>query len=119
MRVGRLRGAHSERHAFREKQTDDLTGVGAQLLADHDAARQLGGSSSAPRMALWSVMHSTSMPDATTASSTSSGVVVQSPDHIVWECRSTRTQPGRTGCARCGWRSIASALAAGTRAMTR
>ena len=33
-------------------------------------------SSSAPRMALWSVMHSTSMPDATTASSSSSGVVV-------------------------------------------
>ncbi len=40
-------------------------------------------SSTAPRIALWSVMHKTSMPDATTASSTSSGVVVQSPDHIV------------------------------------
>ena len=51
-------------------------------------------SSSAPRMALWSVMHSTSRPDSTTACSSSSGVVVESPDHIVWLCRSTRTQPG-------------------------
>ena len=52
-------------------------------------------SSSAPRMALWSVMHSTSIPHSTTASSSSSGVVVESPDHIVWLWRSTRTQPGR------------------------
>ncbi len=40
---GRLRGAHTERHAFREEQTDDFTCVGAELLADHDAARQLAG----------------------------------------------------------------------------
>ena len=38
-----IRSAHTERHAFREEQTDDLTCVGAQLLADHDAARQLAG----------------------------------------------------------------------------
>ena len=57
-------------------------------------------SSTAPRIALWSVMQSTSMPDATTASSISSGVVVQSPDHIVCEWKSTRTHPERTGSAR-------------------
>ena len=52
-------------------------------------------SSTAPLIALWSVMHSTSMPDSTTASAISSGVVVESPLHIVWLCMSTRTQPGR------------------------
>ena len=58
--------------------------------------------SAAPRTALWSVMHSTSSPASTTASSISSGVVVLSPLHIVWLCRSTRTQPAGNGCARCG-----------------
>ena len=66
-------------------------------MTRHD---NVADSSIAPRIALWSVMQSTSMPDATTASSTSSGVVVQSPDHMVCECMSTRTHPGRIGVAR-------------------
>ena len=40
---GRLVGAHTERHALGEEETDDLACVGAQLLADHDATRQLAG----------------------------------------------------------------------------
>src|SRR3954466_2591082 len=52
-------------------------------------------------------MHSTSMPESTIASSSSSGVVVQSPDHIVCEWKSTRTCPSARGSRRCGWRSAA------------
>src|SRR4051794_10844634 len=54
------------------------------------------------------------MPDSTTAASTSSGVVVLSPLHIVWLCRSTRTHPGGHGSARGGWRSTATCWGAGT-----
>ena len=64
-------------------------------------------SSTAPLIALWSVMHSTSMPASATAAASSSGVVVLSPLHIVWLCMSTRTQPagsgvGEVGMASCG-----------------
>src|SRR3954452_5767968 len=52
-------------------------------------------------------MQRTSMPASRIASAISSGVVVQSPDHIVCECRSTRTVPGARGAARGGWRSAA------------
>src|SRR5437588_2491018 len=61
----------------------------------------------APLTVPWSVMHSTSTPLARTASSSSSGVVVASPDHIVWRWKSTRTWPGRRGAARWGWTSAA------------
>src|SRR4051812_32324241 len=59
-------------------------------------------------------MHSTSRPLSRTACSTSSGVVVESPLHIVWLWRSTRTQPGRTGAARWGCRATAGARDDGT-----
>ena len=59
-------------------------------------------SSTAPAIALWSVMHNTSMPDSTIDVASSSGIVVESPLHIVWLCRSTRTCPAATGAARCG-----------------
>src|SRR4051812_35402618 len=52
-------------------------------------------------------MQRTSMPASRTASAISSGVVVQSPDHMVCECMSTRTVPGARGAPRCGWRSAA------------
>ena len=55
-------------------------------------------SSTAPLIALWSVMHNTSIPESTTAAAISSGVVVESPLHIVWLCMSTRTQPDGSGC---------------------
>jgi len=64
-------------------------------------------SASAPARALWSVMHSTSSPAASTAATNSSGVVVESPLHMVWLWRSTRTAPCRRSAARWGWRSIA------------
>ena len=41
------------------------------------------------------------------AVSAASGVVVESPDHIVWEWRSTRTNPSASGSARWGWRATA------------
>ena len=59
-------------------------------ITRHD---KLSTRSTAPLIALWSVMHNTSMPDSTTAAAISSGVVVESPLHIVWLCMSTRTQP--------------------------
>src|SRR3954468_9600359 len=52
-------------------------------------------------------MQSTSIPESAIASSSSSGVVVQSPDHIVCEWKSTRTHPSGRGARRCGWRSTA------------
>ena len=61
----------------------------------------------APLIVPWSVMQSTSMPAASTAASSSSGVVVASPDHMVWACRSTRTQPAGGAPPRWGWRSAA------------
>src|SRR4249920_847636 len=68
-------------------------------------------SSWAPLTAWWSVMQSTSSPQSVTACSSSSAVVVESPDHMVWECRSARTQPEGTGAARCGCLLTASAVA--------
>src|SRR5437870_4309225 len=59
----------------------------------------------APLTVPWSVMQRTSTPLARTASSSSSGVVVASPDHMVWRWKSTRTWPVRRGSARwgCSW----------------
>src|SRR5205807_8702183 len=68
----------------------------------------------APLTVPWSVMHSTSTPLDRTASSSSSGVVVASPDHMVWRWRSTRTWPARRGAARWGW--ISAAVSAPTEA---
>ena len=47
------------------------------------------------------------MPLSTTARSISSGVVVLSPLHIVWLCRSTRTHPAGSGSDRWGCRTDA------------
>ena len=75
-------------------------------ITRHD---RLSARSTAPLIALWSVMHSTSIPASTTAAAISSGVVVESPLHIVWLCMSTRTHPVGSSAARCGCRATAAA----------
>ena len=41
------------------------------------------------------------------------GVVVESPLHMVWLCRSTRIRPDRIGSPRCGCRATAAGRGAG------
>ena len=52
-------------------------------------------------------MQTMSRPAAAIASASSSGVVLESPDHIVCTWQSSRSVPGPRGAARCGWRSTA------------
>lgn len=100
--VGRLGpGACLEGDPLGEEEPDDLPVVRAHLLADHDTARQsIGQFEGALHGVVIGDADDVEARTATTACSTSSGVVVLSPLHMVCECRSTRTHPGSSGATR-------------------
>ena len=93
------RSALQENGAAREEQTDDLA---RRVVTSHRRSPAADASRARRRRdRAVIVMQSTSMPDSATGSA-ALGVVVASPDHIVWLCIRLGPSP-RRGFARCGW----------------